>query len=836
MGGGTITLTTLMVIHHSLAYADSMIYEPVQACVVARDVDLTNAVRSKLAQCLGWQNDRSSPVCLGSYRPITVMPLASPDELRIMADRVSFFQDKPSTLSGNVEIRQTQRIVNAETAHVYRDTKTNQITRIEFLGNVHYLEPDKLMIARKASINPQDKSGQTEDVIYRFNTNKGRALLPAWGRASLMQRFANSDYLLNQATYTTCAPQDKAWMLEAKSIKIDDKKKVGVARNVKLRIREWPVFYLPYLSFPTSKERKSGFLMPVVGYSNVGGFDLGVPYYWNMAPNYDLTLTPHLYTERGVMLGADYRYLTGKSSGIISGTFLPQDAAFRNFLHDHEWEFPRLRHNSTNRWSLGVLESTLLAPNLRFNANVQQVSDDYYFQDFSSNLAFITQRQLLRQADLTYSTENWIFRGMAQSYQTLHPVNETPIADQYERLPQIAAHGYYYDLPMHANLNIVGQYDQFFWPGTKWEGAQVGVPRGPRLHFNPVLILPQRKAWGYITPSVEFVENYYEVSNSSGPKHTDYNRFIPRYDVRGGLFFERNFNWFGNGYTQTLEPSLYYLYVPYQDQSAIPIYDTANMIFNVDQLFRTNRFSGFDRIGDANQLSYAVTTRWLSEETGFERANFSVGQIKYFTNRNVQLCRSLTGPCIANPLEIGQLSPFADTSPIASRAVYHFNPVWSITGDYVWDPATSATNNGDLNLHYQPAPNAILNFGYTYLVNGDVTSVRNNAKGDNALHQALVAFSLPLNAKWSTIGAYSHNISKDYSMMSLLGMQYDNCCWAVRILGGRTFKNLNASYQPQYNNNVYLQILLKGLGSVATSDPSRVLNTYIPGYNDPFHR
>jgi LPS-assembly protein len=276
--------------------------------------------------------------------------------------------------------------------------------------------------------------------------------------------------------------------------------------------------------------------------------------------------------------------------------------------------------------------------------------------------------------------------------------------------------------------------------------------------------------------------------------------------------------------------------VPYQDQSAIPIYDTANMIFNVDQLFRTNRFSGFDRIGDANQLSYAVTTRWLSEETGFERANFSVGQIKYFTDRKVQLCRSLTGPCIANPLEIGQLSPFAETSPIASRAVYHFNPVWSITGDYVWDPATSATNNGDLNLHYQPAPNAIVNFGYTYLVNADVTSVRNNAKSDNALHQALVAFSLPLNAKWSTIGAYSHNISKDYSMMSLLGMQYDSCCWAVRILGGRTFKNLNELYKPQYNNNVYLQILLKGLGSVATSDPSRILNTYIPGYNDPFRR
>jgi LPS-assembly protein len=468
--------------------------------------------------------------------------------------------------------------------------------------------------------------------------------------------------------------------------------------------------------------------------------------------------------------------------------------------------------------------------------NVQQVSDDYYLQDFSTNLALITQRQLLRQADLTYSTENWVFRGMAQSYQTLQPVNETPIADQYERLPQLLAHGYYYDLPAHANLNILGQYDQFSWPGAWWESAQIGKPRGPRLHFSPILSLPQRKPWGYITPSLEFVENYYEVQNNWGPKHTDYNRFIPRYAVRSGLFFERDFNFMGGSYTQTLEPSLFYLRVPYQDQSAIPIYDTGNMIFNVDQLFRTNRFSGFDRIGDANQLSYALTTRWLSEQTGTERANFSIGQIKYFTDRRVQLCRDLTAPCFARSYEMGQLSPFAATSPIASRGVYKLNSNWSLTGDYVWDPAISATNNGDLNLHYQPTENAIINFGCTYLVNGDITSVRNNLATNNALHQAIVAFSLPVTDRWSTVGAYSHNISKDYSMMSLLGMQYDNCCWAVRVMGGRTFKNLNTSYAPQYNNNVYLQILLKGLGSVANSDPNGILNTYIPGYNDPFHR
>lgn len=836
MGTLALALISLMVTHHSVAYSASLINEPIQACVIARDVDLTDSIRAKFAECLGWNADQSSPICLGSYKPLTVTPLASPEEVRLMADRVSFYQNKRSTLAGNVEIQQTQRIVNAQTAYVYRDPKSNQITKIEFLGNVHYLEPDKLMIARKASINPQDKSGQTEDVLYRFNTNKSQALLPAWGRARLMQRFANSDYLLTQASYSTCAPQDKAWQLDAKSIAIDNKKGVGVARDVTLRIREWPVLYVPYMSFPTNKDRKSGFLMPIAGYSNVGGFDFGLPYYWNIAPNQDLTLIPHAYSERGVMMGGEYRYLTANSQGIFSGTFLPKDAAYRNFLNNHEEQFPRLRDNSTDRWSVGILESTRFTPDLQLNVQAQQVSDDYYLQDFSTNLALITQRQLLRQADLTYKTEHWVFRGMAQSYQTLHPVNEIPIADQYERLPQILARGYYYDLPAHANINIVGQYDQFSWPGTHWEGESKGMPRGPRLHFNPVLSLPQQKSWGYITPTVEFVENYYEVANNWGAPPTDYNRFIPRYSVQSGLFFERDFNFNGDAYTQTLEPSLFYLRVPYQNQSAIPIYDSGNMIFNADQLFRTNRFSGFDRIGDANQLSYAVTTRWLAESTGRERANFSIGQIKYFADRRVQLCRSLSDICFGRPNDIGYLSPFAATSPIASRAVYNLSAAWRLTGNYVWDPATSATNNGDLNFHYQPTFNSIINFGYSYLVNGDVTSVRNNGTADNALHQAIVAFSLPVSDRWSTIGAYSHNISKDYSMMSLLGMQYDSCCWAVRVLGGRTFKNLNAGYEPQYNNNVYLQILLKGLGSVANHDPSNILNTYIPGYSDPFHR
>ncbi|KTC87092.1 organic solvent tolerance protein [Legionella brunensis] len=851
--------------YHVASYAsDVMVVEPVQACVIARDVDLTDAIRSRFAQCLGWeaQPAPAMSVCRGSYRSLQVTPLADVEAVQITASEVSFYNEGRSQLSGNVEVQQAERVVNAQTAYVYRDAKSNKVTKIELLGEVHYLEPGRLMIARKATINPQDKSGKVEDVLYRFNSQRPGAILPAWGRASFIERFANQDYFLKQATYSNCAPEDRAWQIEANSITLDDSESVGVARHAKLRIYDVPVLYTPYLSFPTSKERKSGFLMPVIGTSNVGGFDYAQPYYWNIAPNYDATIVPHYYSLRGLMLGGQFRYLTPHSSGVFNGRFLPNDHAFKNFIADNQAQYPVLKNLSLDRWSVQAVDSTWLAPNLHLGVNFQQVSDDYFLQDFNSNFAVLTERQLLREGNLSYTTDHWLFRGMLQSYQTLHPVNETPISNVYQRLPQLMAHGYYDDLLFNGNFSILGQYDRFVWPDDPAlkslrvvNRRRIGKPEGPRYHLNPVLAFPQMKPWGFLTPSVEVVENYYDVSrnnyaslNDSNPLNNygfpvtaktvnQYNRTIPRYGVDSGLFFERSTSFFDRPLTQTLEPRLYYLYVPFSNQTPIPVYDSGYMIFNVDQLFRKNRFSGFDRIGDTNQLSYAVTTRWLSDETGMEKANFSIGQTRYFADRRVQLCQNPAGTCRDNPFTLGYLSPIAEYSPIASRAMYHFNSSWILTGDYVWNPYVHATNNGRLNLHYQPGANRIINFGYSYLVSGDITQVARSRVNISPLHQLTLAYAWPFTERWSSLGGYNYNISKDYPMMSFLGIQYDSCCWALRLIGGRSFQSLNtkSTAQPTYNNNVYLQILLKGLGSVGNSDPASTIHTYLPTYYDNFH-
>lgn len=760
-----------------------------------------------------------------------VEPLSDPTEIQVSADEVSAAAVGRSTLKGHVVVRDHLRQVTAKTATIYRDKKTQAVTSIVLNKDVHYLESGRLMVAKRVTLHPTHHAGVLEQVVYRFETTHAHARLPAWGQAAVVERFSNENLLLKDVTYSTCSPLHRAWQIEAREIQLDHATHSGVARDARLRVLDWPLLRVPYLSFPTSRARQSGFLMPITGYSNVGGFDMVTPYYWNIAPNYDATLMPHLYTLRGVMLGGDMRFLTAHSSGVVGGNFLPHDAAFNQFLLTHQDQFPVLKGMSSNRWSVLLHDNTAFLPQLNMNINFQQVSDNYYLQDFSSNLSILTENQILRQGDLTYTTDHWRLRGLLQSYQTLHPVDQSAVATIYERLPQLLAEGHYTDLPFHTQLDLLGQMDYFRWPDRLQP-----MPEGPRYHFNPILSLPITRPYGYVTPSVQWVENHYQLSEPFVPSQSQsFNRSIPRYMVDSGLLFEREVMSLGHAYLNTLEPRLYYLNVPYQNQSQFPAFDSAYMIFSTDQLFRNNRFSGFDRIGDANQLAYALTSRWLSHETGAEKASVTVGQLRYFSKRRVQLCTDPSGQCSDSALFLGYTSPIATYSPIASRAVYALNTAWRLSGDYVFDVFTHATNNGNLDLHYQPAPDRLVTLGYHYLVDGNLIAMPTQPLQNTALHQATLSYAWPMTEQWSSLGVYSYNVSQGYGMMTFLGLQYDSCCFAVRLLGGRTFKSLTPDgLTPRYNHSAYVQVLLKGLGSVANSDPASILQSYLPGYLNIF--
>jgi len=828
----TCVCVSLFFVQAAWCSASTTLKEPVEACVIASSVPLDTLTRAYIAECLGWQPDANNLMCYGSYRRSPrFSPVQDPHLIQVRADEVSFSSAGRSKLLGHVEVQHDKRAVSAKTAYIYRDPKTEHVTEVELLDNVVYVEPGRLMRARRVKLNPDNKTGEINQVLYRLDTTNAGASLPVWGRAKLIQRFANRNLLLREATYTTCAPKDNAWMIKAREINLYETEGRGTAKDAVLQFRDTPVLYTPYLSFPTSKARKSGFLMPTNGYSNIGGADLSVPYYWNIAPNYDATIVPHVYARRGVMLGGDTRFLTEHSSGVIGGDFLPSDRAFRTYLKVHQTSYPQLQGVSDNRWAVFLREDTAFTDRLKLKLNYQQISDDYYLQDFSNNMTLMTQSQLLRDGTLTYTDEHWFAHAMVQSYQTINPINQDTVSYIYERLPQIMINGRYSELPWNGTFSLDAQYDQFHWPVNDPTQLQ-----GPRYHVMPDLSFELIKPWGYFKPEAQLVENHYDLHSDGTNYKPTFNRLIPRLIGDAGLVFERNATWLKKSYTHTFEPRLYYLYVPYRDQSQIPAFESAYMMFRYDQLMRNNRFSGFDRISNANQLTYAFKTRLLSQKTGEEKAVLAVGQQAYFTPRRVRLCYDIEGDCVDSPLMLGYTAPDARISPITSHIDYHVNKDWSFNGGFVWDVYDRATNNAEANFHYEPAENHIVRLGYSYLVDGNLITQENGITSLGALHQATGAYAWPINENWSSVGVYSYNISEGYNMVAFLGLQYETCCWAMRTYAGRSFNSLTLEKtQPTYNNSVYVQVLLKGLGAISSNDPASTIRTYLPGYVDLFH-
>lgn len=811
--------------------------ESVQACLKLQNEPLAIS-HQKMADCLGFETTSCKVgLCGGRYKPIEIIPFPD-NRVQIRSDSASFYQNEDSLLRGHVNVQQYDRSLGAQTALIRRDAKTRKIKEIILQGDVYFIEPGKMMVAQKAIISPETQAGRIEAVWYRFDLPYGGALLPASGYAAKIERFENKNICLKKASYTVCSPKNPSWEIEADSIFLNHAAETGVARNARLRFKDWTLLYTPYLSFPTSKKRKSGFLMPLFGHSNVNGFDWAWPYYFNLAPNYDATLIPHWYSKRGLMLQGEYRYLSPEAFGVIHANFLPQDRAFKQFLLENQPLYPQLSDLSSNRWSFQIQERRSITERLLFDLNYQKVSDDYYLQHFSNNLSVLTERQLLREGTLSYRAPHWYLQAQVQRYQTLNPINETPILPAYERLPQLlftmdANHL----LPAYLQFNLNGQFDYFHWPNEDMIG-----PQGARSHINPVLSLELRNTWMETILGGDWVGNRYDLGNRYDFRNNNWfttdqslSLSVPRIYLDQRLFLERSFTWGHQNWHQVLEPRIYYLYVPYQNQAVIPNFDSAYMIFNYDQLFRKNRFSGFDRIGDTNQLSYALSSSWFNDETGVEKASLSLGQIRYFSKRRVQLCQSPTGYCTDSDLILGYLPPLSRYSPFAARATYSLDQAWQILGDYVFSGGEQGFNSVYMNLHYEPAMNHIVNLGYSYLSNGDQTKVAYSQLEDNALNQASLSYAWPLNDHWSSLGGYSYNLSKHYEMLSFLGVQYDSCCWAIRLLGARTFKSLNPVLEPQYNQNFYLQILLKGLGSVASSDPMSTIQSFLPSYQDPFH-
>lgn len=824
----------------------------ISICYIAANTTIFADSPSKTSQTiaddLGWISATTElNFCRGYYEEPTLrfstQITDTPEEINIAADQTSIRLTGTSTLSGNVTIDDAYRHVSADRASILHDKETSKPKRINLYDNVHLREAGKLIISDAAQLNMENDTWELDDALYRINLDEKSYLenadtsqlfgINAWGMAKKARRLPSNKLVFDDVSYSTCSPLNKTWELSATQLTINNAKNRGEARNVVFRIKNIPVFYFPYFNFPLTKERKTGFLMPTVSHSEKSGFNFIIPFYWNMAPNYDMTLAPRYYEKRGILWDGIFRYLTKKGRGELSASFLSGDREFSNFkekeAQEHAGEtfqLRRLLNNDDDRYSFHVKANQTFNSHWSGNLEFNKVSDDYYFQDFGAGSLRSATNQLLREAKVNYVGEHWRAYALAQGYQTLHPINQSHIEEPYDRLPQLVADSTYYDIS-GGGLNLQWNSELVSFQRSRDPITRKTFVTGERLHLQPTLSYPIEKTAGFLTPSLRLAFTHYNLDNVTPNQSKTIDRFVPLFSLDSGLFFERPWKKKKRNYTQTLEPRIYYLFAPLVDQDNIPVFDSSLYTFSTSQLFRMNRFSGIDRIGDANQLSLALTSRLLDSDNGEEKIKASLGQIYYFRDRDISLCDSQTD-CEKQETLAGNTSTIRTLSPLIGTLNYHFNPNWQTNADVAWDVSHEMINTS-VSFHYQPSARRMIDLGYRFTRDGE--KINGEIKD---LEQTNVSFFWPINKQLGTIGHWTYNVSQGFSQLYFLGFEYEGCCWALRAIGERAFTDFEANDKPSFDTTFYLQVLFKGLGNIGTNNAKNLLSTNLPGYEERF--
>ncbi len=683
------------------------------------------------------------------------------DRLRIKADQVNFNrQHDVLRLIGDVQIETTNIALIAADGTIRLDTENRQDhTQGEF-------NKAKLLIAESGM------KGKADTIEINQQINKSQTST------------------LHRAGITSCRLTDPDWLISAETIQLDHIDEYGTARNVVIRFKGVPFLYTPYIEFPTSDKRRTGFLFPELGTSTSRGVEIAVPWYWNIAPNHDLLITPRNMVRRGLQLGGEYRFLTPSSNGELTVAYLPNDDITQE-----------------DRYHLRYQQHTHFLPNLLLNINFQEISDAQYFNDFSNNLGSTSQTHLLRSATLAYDLNNWRMRALLQDIKIID--TSTPIRSRpYERIPQLTFNG---DTEiMHSPLLFT--FDSEFVDFTHDDDTKI---TGSRLTLRPGLRLPLSGTAWFVEPAIKFSHTQYNVGTEDSaaqprPPQTVENRNLPISSIDAGLFFER---YFENGFMQTLEPRLYYLNVPFEDQSNMPIFDTSTPGFSVAQLFRDNRFVGGDRIGDANQLTFSLTSRIINPNTGNEFLRASIGQIMYFQDRKVSLNNTI------------DTSEHSDIIAELDTRWGH----WKSNIDLQWDTTNDELSKENYFLHYRSDARHLFNLGYRKRL------LKNGSSRD--IEQLDSSFVYAINHQYSLLGRWNYSLKDKKSIDEIIGVAYDSCCWSIQLLAQRRLQNttsINHTNIDDYDRSILVQFVFKGLGSLSGNTARTTLEQSIYSYTDIF--
>lgn len=727
----------------------------------------------------------------------------------LSAENISSTDTTHYRAQGKVEVQRLDQLLRTDTLD-YNPQST------AYTASGHVYMQDRGILASADHAHGTGTPGTTylRNVRYQLLQQRGN------GTAATANMSDADHGTLTDGTYSTCDPDDRRWYLRADRMELDQTVNRGYAHDVTMYYGDVPFFWLPYLRFPLSKQRESGFLLPNVGYSDQRGLVLGAPYYLNLAPNYDATIDPMVSSKRGAMLEGEFRYLDAKDRAQINFTFVPHD----NQVND---EIARISAAAASgqtilvspvdiphrRYAVRLRDASSLSANWSANVNINRVSDQQYFQDYGDNLTTSATALLASSAYLDGRGTWWTASVGADSMQ-LTQLTLAQASEPYQRLPRgtfQGEHSLLGGLDWGLNAEYVnfrkGPFDVL--ATTPDTFRSVTAINGQRLDLFPYLAYPIQTAGYFIRPQVGVRHTRYDLQDLDGyaathpgaPAFVDRSptRTVPIFDLDAGMVFERPATYFGNAFTQTIEPRLYYLRAPYRDQSDLPIFDTQLPTFDFPSLFRSNTYVGADRQSNANNLTLALTSRLLDSNSGDEVLRASIGQIHYFDAQRVQLP--------------GRAEVDFSGSDYVAELNLRLNDRWELRWDQqynpnskVIDPATQTlidnmhrTDLSSVSVEHRFGREGAVNFSYRF------------RRG--LLEQIDTTALLPVNARWSLVGRYYYSLMDDRLLEAFAGVEYDSCCVALRVMARRYIRSLG---QVKASNGVYFEVEFKGLGSTGT--------------------
>lgn len=617
-------------------------------------------------------------------------------------------------------------------------------------GNVEFRDPKTWVTGRAARYNTTTGLFSIDDARFELFS------LPARGTASNLTVQETRELTLTNVTYTTCAPGKDDWRIRASALSVNRETGTATARHARLEFKGVPILYSPFLTYPVDGQRKSGLLLPDVGNSNQRGWELAQPYYFNLAPNYDATLTAHYMSRRGLQAIGEFRYLTEGSEGMLNGEFLPDDDP-----------------TGDDRSLLAWYNQSALPTGWRGTVDFTDVSDPDYFQDLGTGLASTSQTTLRRGLYLEYFANGLNALLRVEDYENLDE-SLTPEELPYQLLPQFMLTGYWPRGPLGLAYGFESELAYF--------ERDVGAT-GMRGHLYPEVSLPLRLSTFYLEPNVAVDLTAYDLDEVAAGEPTSPGRAVPVYSVDLGTILEGTWGE-GRSWVQTLEPRVQYVYVPYDNQNDLPVFDTIEPDFSLVQLFRTNRYVGLDRLSNANQLSVGVTTRLIQGDSGRQLLTATIGETQYFTPLKVVLP--------------GQEPTDDSASDYLAELGMNLNDRWNVDLGYQWDSDQNVTELAEARVLYTPDVFRVVSASYRYR--------RDSVK------EIDVGAVWPLGDRWSFVGRYEYSLLDNEPLASFLGLEYSTCCWGVRLIGQRYLSNREG----RYDSSVTLQLLLKGFGSAGT--------------------